>query len=559
MKERKNQTAVLKALELWRIARAEAAAGPAAGRKYLQLFKENEQKHRLLTELILLELGDAALEPALGGLCDENRAVRDLCRETLLEIRPRYAAIRARLLEAVADAACRMEALEMLGKLGEPDLATLKTLAGLVREKDPVVRGAAARALARIGKPVKPKGSLAYWTGQATYGLRLLRRRARNRVAQEEADAVWEAWHGAARFRSAPPYSRAYWRAPGYPPEDSAVHRALVWLAAHQHPRGVWDCENYMISDPSPQCTGGGRPEYDVGVTGLALLAFLRANYTDRPAHENDAFAPAVRRGLLHLMATQDEEGCFGPRDFKTFLYNHAIATLALCDACLLTRNPLYRKSAQRGLDFIETARNPGLAWRYGVRAGDNDTSITVWMVQALASGRRAGLRTDAKAFEGARLWVEKMTDPDFGIVGYIQPGGTPSRPEGLHATFPAERSQSMTAAGILIRLLCGAQVDQRIEKGAERCVRVLPTWEEPARDMYYWYAGTLALVQLGRVDPLNAWGPAVRKTITEHQRADGHERGSWDPSGVWGRAGGRVYSTALLASTLLALDAYER
>ena len=36
-----------------------------------------------------------------------------------------------------------------------------------------------------------------------------------------------------------------------------------------------------------------------------------------------------------------------------------------------------------------------------------------------------------------------------------------------------------------------------------------------------------------------------------EAQRDDGDEKGSWDPIGPWGFAGGRVYSTALMTLTL--------
>ena len=42
-------------------------------------------------------------------------------------------------------------------------------------------------------------------------------------------------------------------------------------------------------------------------------------------------------------------------------------------------------------------------------------------------------------------------------------------------------------------------------------------------------------------------------------QRTDGPYVGSWDPVGVWGEDGGRVYATATLVLTLEAYYRYTR
>ena len=51
-------------------------------------------------------------------------------------------------------------------------------------------------------------------------------------------------------------------------------------------------------------------------------------------------------------------------------------------------------------------------------------------------------------------------------------------------------------------------------------------------------------------------WNRAMKKAVLESQRTDGSARGSWDPIGPWGHAGGRVYSTAL---GVLCLEVYFR
>jgi hypothetical protein len=260
-------------------------------------------------------------------------------------------------------------------------------------------------------------------------------------------------------------------------------------------------------------------------------------------------------------MQSQDEDGVFGPRAARDFMYDHAIATLAICDAFWMTRNPRYKMPAQQGLDFIAKARNPDCAWRYVPRGGENETSVTAWCVMALRSGKYAGLDVDPDAFEGARLWIDYMTDPGTGRVGYNQRGGEPARPAGKQDRFPAARSQSMTAAGMLCRVYLGEdpRTSDEIGKGVALCAGRPPAWdaENGSIDMYYWYLGTLALYHRGG-DAWNAWNEALKAAIVpnQHTASAGACVGSWDPLDAWGEEGGRVYATALL---VLCLEVYYR
>ncbi len=213
---------------------------------------------------------------------------------------------------------------------------------------------------------------------------------------------------------------------------ENAVEMGLKWLADHQDvdTDGRWDSDDFMKHDPADdKCDGSGQPLYDVGVSGLALLAFLGAGYADRGTRRENRYARNVRAGLRYLMSAQNEDGSFGTRQTEKFMYNHAIATLAMCEAYWMTRNPRYKKPAQEGLNYLAMARNPYMAWRYEPRGGENDLSITGWCVMALKSGKFAGLEVDPDAFEGARHWTENMTDPKFGGAGYTDMGGGTARP----------------------------------------------------------------------------------------------------------------------------------
>ena len=280
--------------------------------------------------------------------------------------------------------------------------------------------------------------------------------------------------------------------------------------------------------------------------------------------------------GLRYLRNTQDAEGCFGARASGHYVYNHAIAALAMVEAYGMTGSSLYRSPAQRGLDFISLARNPYFAWRYGVKPGDNDTSVTGWMMMALKSaklvnagetkaGRPAPLVYDEEAFEGIKAWVDKMTDPDTGRVGYQVRGSGAARPEALSDRFPSDKSESMTAVGVLARIFLGENpnASDTIRKGAGLCAQRLPSWnrEDGSIDIYYWYYATLAMFQVGG-EPWRKWEAAMKPAIIDTQRKDGTyclDKGSWDPIDVWGEDGGRVYSTACLAMCLEVWYRYDR
>ncbi len=361
---------------------------------------------------------------------------------------------------------------------------------------------------------------------------------------------------------------------------DDAVDDALKWLAAHQSPNGGWEaaafrnwCDGKLVDDESKKPDGVGKAHYDPGVSGLSLCAFLGAGYTNRGKHP---FARVVGKGLRYLKKKQDAEGCFGPRSTQQYTYNHATCSLAMVEAFGMTGSAIYKSSAQKCLDFIALCRNPYFAWRYGIRTGENDTSVTGWMMMALKSaslinkyaikrGKPAPLVYDESAFEGIRAWLDKVTDPDYGRVGYVTRGTPPARPPELQDRFPPEKSESMTGVGMLARIFMGEdpRKSKIIKLGAELCLKTAPTWNpsDGSIDMYYWYYATLAMFQAGG-KYWKGWESAMTKAFlpSQHKKTTYCElKGSWDPIGPWGPDGGRVYSTAVMAMCLQVLYRYDK
>ncbi len=348
-------------------------------------------------------------------------------------------------------------------------------------------------------------------------------------------------------------------RHPGRKPFPGVVRRALDWLARHQDDDGKWDADGFMSHCKGPRCTGPGSPIHDVGLTGLALLAFLGDGNTLRVGR----YKENVKRGILWLKDQQDDEGLIGEKVGRSFMYSHIIAATALCEAYGLSRFRLLRRPVQKAVDYISNARNPYKAWRYYPRSGDNDSSVTGWAVIALASARSfedTGLKVSEDDFKGAIAWYDQMTDPNTGRVGYITRGSLPARPEELMDRFPAAKSESITAVALLARFFAGQDPrrDPVMIQHARLIAKKPPVWnpKDGSIDMYYWYYGSYALFQMGG-SYWKGWNRKMKAAVVDSQiREKGCARGSWDPVGVWGREGGRVYSTAIMA---LCLEVYYR
>ena len=151
-----------------------------------------------------------------------------------------------------------------------------------------------------------------------------------------------------------------------------------------------------------------------------------------------------IKNAVKWLRKNQQDNGLFGTNASHDFIYGHAIAAYAMCEAYGLSDHRPIRAAVQKGIDYIENARNPYAAWRYQPRDNDNDSSVTTWCVLALASADFFGLRVDKNAFKTVAAWFDSVTGPD-GRTGYTKVGDPSSRlPGGDHKSrFPPEREHA--------------------------------------------------------------------------------------------------------------------
>src|SRR5262249_57515580 len=109
---------------------------------------------------------------------------------------------------------------------------------------------------------------------------------------------------------------------------EEAVAHGLKWLAKQQHKGGLLDPLN-----GSWECEGAAKSR--VAATGIAVLAFLAAGYTDRADKAGPDYRKIVEDGVGYLGRAMSKEGHFGTQN----MYENAIATMALCEFHGMTRD----------------------------------------------------------------------------------------------------------------------------------------------------------------------------------------------------------------------------
>lgn len=318
---------------------------------------------------------------------------------------------------------------------------------------------------------------------------------------------------------------------------EAAVQRALRWLAKHQDRDGKWRGRGFVNHCGSKSCGGQGNGEHEIALTGLSLLCFLTAGNSPLEG----PYSETVARGIRYLSKKLQDFGRFITTG-SHYMYGHALATQALCDAYALTGDPELKGTAQLALNFIIFAQNPETGgWRYEPRES-GDTSVTGWQMLALHSALKAGL--NVVGLRGARKWFESVTEKAYYRVGYTSPHDD------------ATRVPRLTAVGMVGRQIIGSpRNDPCLREGAFWLRKNLPDAKKV--DMYYWYYATLAMFQMGG-DDWKAWNKAMKEVLLEMQCMGKEEcrYGSWDPKPPYGGSGGRIYSTALCS---LMLEIYYR
>jgi Squalene-hopene cyclase C-terminal domain/Prenyltransferase and squalene oxidase repeat len=321
---------------------------------------------------------------------------------------------------------------------------------------------------------------------------------------------------------------------------EKAVEEGLSWIVRHQKPDGSWVLDVNEVCQSCPPHRG---IDSQTGATGLALLPLLGAGYihTVKSRHQD-----SVRRGLEWLCAHQQESGDLHVGGTGiSYLYSHAIATMALCEAYGLSRDPKLEEPARRAIAFIVASQDPDTGgWRY-VPGQAGDTSVFGWHIFALRSGHMAGLTIPRSTLRGCNDFLN-LVAADGKKTTYAYQTGRPA-------------TAVMTAEALVARQLLGWPRDHpSLVKGVGRVSAHLEKSDE--RNIYYWYYATQLLHNMKDKD-WDRWNPRVREELIKSQVAsDSCAGGSWDPEHPvpdrWGMTAGRLFQTSL---SILSLEVYYR
>jgi Leucine Rich repeat len=315
---------------------------------------------------------------------------------------------------------------------------------------------------------------------------------------------------------------------------EAAVVRGLAWLATAQKPNGSWESD--------------GAQKAPVASSGMGLLPFLAAGHTQNggpkiDGKENKKHVKNVADGLDFLLKRQRETGDFGTQD----MYQHAMATMALCEAYGITHDEKLRAPAQKAVDFIVKAQHTAGGWRYMPNQA-GDTSVTGWQIQALRSAQLAGLDVPRETLQKTMLFLDS-------VAGGTRLAGT------SYGYTDKNGSPSMTAVGLLCRQYLGwSRARPAITEGVMELRRIPPPDKGKTGmfDIYYYYYASQVVHNCGVPEWHVFWNPLMRDWLTKLQViGNEHTAGGWDPDqSITGSAGGRLFTTCM---ALLTLEIYYR
>jgi hypothetical protein len=323
---------------------------------------------------------------------------------------------------------------------------------------------------------------------------------------------------------------------------DAAVDRALVFLSAQQQPDG---------SFPT-------MPHAQPGVSSLCVLGFMAHGHNPGEGE----YGPRLDKTIDFIMSCQKPNGLltlYGPegpritRDLNHEIgvacaYNHAIASLALCEMYGMGHakrtaqmKQVINKSIAAALEMQRWPKDAAYdqgGWRYvdDFDGNDSDLSVTGWYIMFLRSARNAGFIVPKKAIDDAVGYVRRSFAKDYGAFSY---------------TVGTGRSPSRGTAGAGILALGHAGFHNSFE--AQRTGQWLMQYSFEVyndnlgldRDRYHYslFNCCQGMYQLG--SPYwEQFFPRTVRTVLDHQQPDG----SWDAESYdRDRPFGNSYTTALV------------
>ena len=335
---------------------------------------------------------------------------------------------------------------------------------------------------------------------------------------------------------------------PGWAKRPTTVRDSLAWLARHQLQDGSW-----RFDRPDGGERGYANPgtwKANAGATGLALLPFLGAGQTHKT---KSPYQKHIENGLHWLMVHQHADGDLSTGGTPK-MFSHAVATIAMCEAYMLTGDNTVGAAAQKAVQFIVASRDVKTSDRSDSPNQPITLSVCAWEIMALRSAKMADLKVPPAALEKAGKLLARFqtSDGKYGETG------------------PRAASDAATAMGLLSRSSLGGNPLSRTVFGGRFTVFVLDESSESSKkpkEPAAWVTGgqqflsragfsakdclcnlyaTVYVHELSGSD-WDAWNRKMQKELVDAQVKVGDEAGSWwNADDVHAAEGGRLLQTAI-------------
>jgi hypothetical protein len=300
---------------------------------------------------------------------------------------------------------------------------------------------------------------------------------------------------------------------------ESAVERALKYLASVQNKNGGW----------------GGKESFETGdaaaLSALALLAF----FSHGENFQSEKYADNIRRGCDFLVELNNTPNI----EYAGSGFGHAILTYALAEGYAVSGSLSLRHALEAQLKFMISRQNSfgSFALNYDntpmapptaeqledplfkeIVVGEPvcDLSLLGWHIQALTAAHNAGIRLDGldKALALATEALIKIHQADKG--GFSQ---------GINLKRFAA-NDNMNPVGLLgLQLLNSG--NSAPARRTEKLLREVapPQWKRSGKfPLYRWYYQTQALFQAekGRGKRWETWNENLKKELLAAQNSGG-------------------------------------
>ena len=305
---------------------------------------------------------------------------------------------------------------------------------------------------------------------------------------------------------------------------EKAVENGLKWIIKHQFEDGSWRFK-HGDGPCNGRCRDEGTKESTTAATGLSLMALLGAGYT----HERGPYQEQVKNGLDYLRSRMRVTR-YGGNLAEGTMYAQAIATIALSEAYIMTRDPELKEPVQQAMTYIISAQGPRGGWRYNP-GQPGDMTVTGWQIMALKSCQMAGFEVPSTIINNAREFLKSKGESGGSYYGYQKPGIEP---------VP-------TAVGLLSQMYLGWEREREaLHTGVER----IGAWGVSKTDVYFNYYAT-QVIHHTQNEFWDVWNPEMRDYLVKTQDTKKHQAGSWFFRDKHGKVGGRLYTTAMCVMTL--------